>query len=320
MNDELPLVTIGIPTYNRSKYLKEALESALNQTYPNIEIIVSDNASTDDTQEMMKQYISNPKVKYFRQKENIGIPGNWNTCLNMSNGKYFLLLNDDDILEKEAIEILISKFKDKRIVMAYCNHIIIDENGNAIEEINRNFNPNELESGNEFILKRFKGQSGCFPSSELFKTDILKKHGGYLLQSLGAADMAAELIAGAEGYIAYDKRKLCKYRVHDFNTVKNVIFINDGLIGLYYWIQKEDNLKIYKQQMKLYCGKTFYGYARFSILRGKGNDPSVIKTVEYLKVLNYKYRRLMIFRLQLIQKLANFRRIITRHFGKPTNN
>jgi len=167
LNDELPLVTIGIPTYNRSKYLKEAIESALNQTYPNIEIIVSDNASTDDTQEMMKQYISNPKVKYFRQKENIGIPGNWNTCLNMSNGKYFLLLNDDDVLEKEAIEILISKFKDKRIVMAYCNHIIIDENGNAIEEINRNFNPNELESGNEFILKRFKFQSGCFPSSQL---------------------------------------------------------------------------------------------------------------------------------------------------------
>lgn len=261
VNEELPLVTIGIPTYNRSKYLKEALESALNQTYPNIEIIVSDNTSTDNTQEMMQQY-SNPKIKYFRHKENIGMVGNWNTCLEKANGRYFLLLSDDDILEKEAIGILIEKFKDKRIIMAYCNRIIIDEKGNETVEIIKNFNPKELENGKEFILKRFKGKSGGIPSSELFITKILLKYGGYPLQTLGAADFAAEIIFCSEGYIAYDKHKLAKYRVHESNNARNLILSLDSTIGLYNWIQKEDKLKIYKDQMRLYCGSVVYRYAR----------------------------------------------------------
>ncbi|MGC8622298.1 MAG: glycosyltransferase family 2 protein [Caldisphaera sp.] len=311
MSEELPLVTIGIPTYNRSKYLKEALESALNQTYPNIEIIVSDNASTDDTQEMMKQYISNPKVKYFRQKENIGVPGNWNTCLNIARGKYFLLLSDDDILEKEAIEVLVSKFQDNRVVMAYCNHVIID--GNSIireDHPNGVWNPKSLESGNNFIIRRFKFETGCYPSSELFITDILKKYGGYPLSALGAADMAAELVFGSEGYVSYDSRKLCKYRVHENNAVKNNISMFKGMMGLYEFVQKTDKLKRYVKEMRLYNASTFYKYIRHEFIRGRINKPDILELIEYLKILKYKYRRLSLYKLKLIQKLAKFRRKI----------
>ncbi len=318
-NRELPLVTIGIPTFNRSKYLKQALESALNQTYLNIEVIVSDNASTDDTQEIMKQYLSNPKIKYLRQKENIGIPANWNVCLNNANGKYFLLLSDDDILEREAVKILIEKFEDKRVVMSYCNHTIINGNGDPIEEINKKFNPKELESGNKFILKRFKGKSGGTPSSELFITEILRRHGGYPNEPQGAADMAAELILATEGFVAYDKRKLIRYRVHKANNVKNISLMNDSIMGLYLWIEKEDKLKLYKDQMRSYCAKRFYYYLRNRLLRGVKSDDT-FKAIEYLKKMSYfKYKELFIFDSKVVRKLAQLRRKIRSKLGLPTS-
>lgn len=106
---DLPLVTIGIPTYNRSGYLRQALQSALAQTYPNLEIIVSDNASTDDTPQVIAEY-TDPRIRFIRQPENLGMAGNWNACLRAATGEYFLLLSDDDLLVPTGIEALVSAY------------------------------------------------------------------------------------------------------------------------------------------------------------------------------------------------------------------
>lgn len=84
-----PLVSIGIPTYNRANsYLKQALRSAVNQTYKNLEIIVSDNCSSDDTESVVKEF-RDPRIRYFRQNKNLGAVPNCNFCLEQSQGKYF---------------------------------------------------------------------------------------------------------------------------------------------------------------------------------------------------------------------------------------
>ena len=91
-----PKVTIAIPTYNRADdYLKQTLKSALNQTYENIEIIVSDNCSTDNTEAVVNSF-NDSRIRYFRQQENIGANNNFNFCLKQAKGEYFLLLLDDD--------------------------------------------------------------------------------------------------------------------------------------------------------------------------------------------------------------------------------
>ncbi|MBQ7628766.1 MAG: glycosyltransferase family 2 protein, partial [Selenomonadaceae bacterium] len=78
--DLFPLVTVIIPTFNRPKYFKLALESALNQTYRNIEVVVSDNSTEDDTENLMQDYIKNDsRIKYFRHK-NFTANDNWNFC------------------------------------------------------------------------------------------------------------------------------------------------------------------------------------------------------------------------------------------------
>src|SRR4030042_2488708 len=100
-----PLVTIAIPTYNRADgFLKEAIRSALNQTYSNIEIIVSDNCSVDNTTTVVKSF-NDPRIRYFKHKENIGANNNFNFCVEQARGAYFLLLHDDDLIDDDFIDV-----------------------------------------------------------------------------------------------------------------------------------------------------------------------------------------------------------------------
>ena len=104
-NTPPPLVSIAVPTYNRANsFLKESLASAINQTYQNIEIIVSDNCSTDNTELVVKSF-NDRRIRYFRQKENIGPINNANYCLDQAKGVYFTLLHDDNLIENDFIEI-----------------------------------------------------------------------------------------------------------------------------------------------------------------------------------------------------------------------
>lgn len=100
-------IDIYIPTYNRKDLLKKAIDSALAQTYPNITIIVSDNASSDGTDVMMRQMaLENPKIHYYRQDQNLGALGNCQKCIyEYGVGEFALFLSDDDeLLDPAYIE------------------------------------------------------------------------------------------------------------------------------------------------------------------------------------------------------------------------
>ena len=98
-----PLVTIAIPTYNRAEsYFPSALRSALSQTYSNIEIVVSDNCSSDHTQAMVRA-IKDPRIRYFRHDPGIGQKNNYNFCFEQAKGSYVLLLHDDDLIDDDFV-------------------------------------------------------------------------------------------------------------------------------------------------------------------------------------------------------------------------
>ena len=103
MSNDQPLVTIAIPTYNRAdNYFPSALGSALSQTYSNIEIVVSDNCSTDDTQALVRS-IRDQRIRYFRHDPGIGQKNNYNFCFEQAKGSYVLLLHDDDIIDDDFV-------------------------------------------------------------------------------------------------------------------------------------------------------------------------------------------------------------------------
>lgn len=90
-----PLVTIAIPTFNRAPLLKECVAAALAQTYEQIEVLVSDNASTDETRQVMTEFADN-RLRIVRQQTNIGMLPNWNACLAEARGDYIIFVPDDD--------------------------------------------------------------------------------------------------------------------------------------------------------------------------------------------------------------------------------
>jgi glycosyltransferase involved in cell wall biosynthesis len=97
-----PLLSIGVPTYNGERYLAEALESALRQDYPNIEVLVSDTASTDSTPEICRRFESDSRVRYERSPETTSPSANFHRVLEMAQGTYFTWLAHDDLLSNPA--------------------------------------------------------------------------------------------------------------------------------------------------------------------------------------------------------------------------
>lgn len=99
-NENQPLISIGIPTYNGEKRIESTLTAILNQEYPNLEVIISDNCSSDKTESLCKELCKkNKTIHYFRQKENIGIIPNFEFVLSKASGDFFMWVADDDSLE-----------------------------------------------------------------------------------------------------------------------------------------------------------------------------------------------------------------------------
>ncbi|MFZ5917472.1 MAG: glycosyltransferase family 2 protein [Chloroflexota bacterium] len=171
-----PLVTIGIPTYNRADgFLRQALESALNQTYRNIEIVVSDNCSPDHTGALVTGY-GDPRIRYFRHDKNIGPANNFNFCLEQAQGAYFLLLHDDDLIDEDFVQVCLEKANyETHYGVIRTGVRAIDAQGRVKHEA-----PNLVEglSTEEFFRGWFSYKTSWYLVSTLFNTQRLKEMGG----------------------------------------------------------------------------------------------------------------------------------------------
>jgi glycosyltransferase involved in cell wall biosynthesis len=102
---EAPPVSVGIPTFNRAERLERALRSVLAQTHSNLEVVVSDNASSDDTEERCRTIAAqDARIRYIRQSENIGPTANFNVLFEAFSSPYVLILADDDWLDSAYVE------------------------------------------------------------------------------------------------------------------------------------------------------------------------------------------------------------------------
>lgn len=102
---QAPTVSLGVPVYNGARYLEEALVSARDQTFTDLEVVICDNASTDATQEIALRFVrDDPRFRYVRNDENIGVIRNWRRAVELSTGRYFKWLSSDDVLDTKYVE------------------------------------------------------------------------------------------------------------------------------------------------------------------------------------------------------------------------
>lgn len=136
MISDKPKVVIGVPVFNEAAYLKQSLDSLIGLNYENLEIVVSDNGSTDGTSALIQEFASkHQRIKYIRHERNIGAQANFQYCLDNSDGDYFMWGSGHDLwgseLVKNCVEYLES---DPDCVLAYGSTVCIDGNGDPSRE------------------------------------------------------------------------------------------------------------------------------------------------------------------------------------------
>lgn len=146
-----PLVSVCIPTFNRRGYLTEAVESVLDQTFTDFELVIADNASTDDTAEAVLSF-GDPRIRYFRNDRNIGAPANWMTAVCKAVGRYCAIIGDDDRWAPTLLERLVPPLEENPDVdVAFSDHWLIDASGcvlaEASDECSRTYGRASLQPG-----------------------------------------------------------------------------------------------------------------------------------------------------------------------------
>lgn len=176
--DTIPTVSIGMPVYNGAKYIHEALDSLLSQTFTDFELIISDNASTDGTQAICVEYARlDPRIRYVRQSENKGALANFQFVLDKARGKYFMWAAYDDKWDRNWIVSLKNLLESSGSGAAFGKLMHIDENSRPFPHP---ANGKTFEFTGSLIRRRvgyfteFERYGKANPIYSLFRRDVLR--------------------------------------------------------------------------------------------------------------------------------------------------
>ena len=257
MGKNNPKVSIVVPTYNRVNYLKECLESIINQNYANLEIIVSDDNSTDNTEEMVKEYIKkHPFIKYVKNKKYPKGPnGNKNNGLDYAIGEIIGIFDDDDIMLNGAINLMVEKIRESYDIVV----------GNCIRSDNNEFSGKGFKKSQEIKYQDYLcgKMSGEFWS--LFKKEVLGNKRFDTDIYGGESTLWRGLFKNKRIY--YIHKAVRWYRIHSESVIHQNIYNAKKLI-----INYERDIEYYGKEMKEYCpcylATIYKGAAYFAKLSG----------------------------------------------------
>jgi glycosyltransferase involved in cell wall biosynthesis len=135
-----PRLSIGLPVYNAERFLSEAIESLLNQSFDDFELIICDNASTDATEALSRRFAERDKrVRYYKNETNVGAAPNFNKTFELARGDYFKWMAGDDCCGPDFLARCVEVLdRDPGVVLAYPGAMIIDENSAEVERYDLN--------------------------------------------------------------------------------------------------------------------------------------------------------------------------------------
>ena len=211
------LVTIGIPTYNRADgYLREALTAALAQTYQNIEILVADNCSTDDTERVVTE-VGGDRVTYVRHPSNLGSQGNYNSLVERAKGEYFLMLHDDDRIDPGFVASCVEAMGTERPGLVRTGTRVV----NAADELVYSRENRAPGTDVKALLEAwFDSQTSFYFCSTLFNTAALRRVGGFGTPRALFNDVAAYVLVAADSGTVEVQPVRATFRQHPGNTGK----------------------------------------------------------------------------------------------------
>ncbi len=249
----LQKVSIAMATYNGEKFIEEQIESLLNQTYVNIEIIICDDCSTDNTFQILQDYAKkDSRIKLFKNKRNLGYVKNFEKAISLCNGDYIALSDQDDIWLEKKIEILLKNIGNYDLI--HSDAYLINENEKILNKSYSNFSKKQLNPKDIIELAFTPMVTGC---TCMFTKDLKEKVLPFC-NKIHIHDLWISLIAFKNNGIKYHGESLIKYRQHDNNQIgalkkekKSFLKIVKLLINKEY--SRKNSLN--KELKKIYCIK-----------------------------------------------------------------
>ena len=182
-----PLVSIITPSYNSEDFIKETIESVLNQTYDNWEMLIIDDCSTDKSPQLIKEYVKvDSRIKYLKNNQNNGPAITRNIGLSKAKGKYISFLDSDDFLDKFKLEIQVNFMEENNLEITHSDYFFTNSSGEIIKKIetSEEIDYKKLLRGNQFKTMSMMMKKNFIENTKLpnikhedyaFFLDLLKK-------------------------------------------------------------------------------------------------------------------------------------------------
>jgi glycosyltransferase involved in cell wall biosynthesis len=217
-----PTVSVLIPTYNYARYLPQAIESVLNQSFTDFELLISDDGSKDESEEIIRQYAArDDRIRFRIQSPNLGMVNNWNWCLDQATGKYIkYVFGDDFLLHRDAIGQLVRLIESNpNITLASSARTVVDNESNPIC-VADDFAASGLFDGAAAISWSLRTNCNVFgePSVVLFRKEAAKR--GFDVSYAQVVDWELWIHLLQQGNLAYTSEALTAFRRHDLQQTE----------------------------------------------------------------------------------------------------
>jgi glycosyltransferase involved in cell wall biosynthesis len=213
-----PRVTAVIPTYNRSSFLREAIQSVIAQTFTEFVLVVSDNCSTDDTAAVVTSF-HDERLRYLQQPVHLDLNEHFSRCLHLADTDYLFLLPDDDLMHPNLLARSVEALdRHPEAGMVHASARVVDADGAVIaaaHNMTRTLWEDTLEPGEAYVREAMKGGYRVNGSTVLFRTEAIRSRGlRYEQGDYPATDFALVLRLALDWDIAFIAEPLADYRVH----------------------------------------------------------------------------------------------------------
>jgi glycosyltransferase involved in cell wall biosynthesis len=297
MNPDFPLISIAICTYNGEKYIEEQLDSIVNQSYPNLEIIVLDDCSTDNTIAIIKAKYNYPNLKLYANNCNLGFIKNFEKILPLCNGEYIALADQDDIWHLDKI-LLQSKLIQNNLLV-YADSELVDEDGISLNtKVSDRFNFVRGNPNLAFII------SNCISGHNiLFKKDLLAYALPLPLNVFH--DIWLVFVASTIGTIDFVDLPLVKYRQHKKSVTK---FHSPKIYKALKYRNKYKVIKLIETQLQAYSNFVHPSFDNVALIK----EFSDLYHRKWLSRFDFRLFILLIKNLNqiyAIPKISNFKKV-----------
>jgi hypothetical protein len=206
-------VSICVPSYNAARFLPAAIDSVLAQDFADFELVVSDDASADDTAAVLSRY-ADPRLRVVRSEDRLGQAGNWNRCVELARAEYVVLLHADDELLPGYLERAVAVLDaDEQVRLVHCSVEHIDEAGNLL--FVQTLLDEDLVDGDCLILRRLLLE-GCVinPAGVMVRRAAYERAGPFTDRIVWGVDWHMWIRVALQGAVAYLTEPLARYREH----------------------------------------------------------------------------------------------------------